>query len=89
MGKTVPQAPKSPQIFTQKRVAPFLFYKFYKFRGKYLFVFNALQGYRQQMGTEKGEMGTERQQMGAYMLIDRQHLIAELCCHGKNYPDRG
>ena len=28
---TSPRAPKTIQIFTKKRVAPFLFYKFYKF----------------------------------------------------------
>jgi len=40
------RAPKSNPIFTKKRVAPFLFYKFYKFRRDYLFIFNILWVYK-------------------------------------------
>jgi len=32
---TLPEAPKSLQIFIKKRVATILFYKFYKFRGDF------------------------------------------------------
>jgi len=43
---TLPEAPKSLQIFIKKRVAPILFYKFYKFRRNYLFNYMYLRGYR-------------------------------------------
>jgi hypothetical protein len=43
---TPPEAPKSLQILIKNRVAPILFYKFYKFRRKYAFNFMYLLGYR-------------------------------------------
>jgi len=48
-----------------------LFYKFYKFRRNSSFVFNALRGYRVEMGTEKVEMGTEKVEMGTKLQVDR------------------
>jgi hypothetical protein len=84
---TSPKAPKHTQIFTKKREAPFLFYKFYKFRRNLLFNYMCLRAYRQQMGTEKQQMGTEKQQMGTNLHIDRQHLIAEMCCHDENHAN--
>ena len=54
-------APFQTQIFTKKRVAPFLFYKFYKFRAYNPLFFHKLRRLRQEMGTEKQEMGTKLQ----------------------------
>jgi hypothetical protein len=59
-----PQAPKPHQNFIKKRVAPILFYKFFKFRAKFAFVFSSIHREKTEMGTEKTEMGTEKTEMG-------------------------
>jgi hypothetical protein len=61
---TPQQVPKSPLNFIKKRVAPILFYKFFKFRAKFTFIFNILRLYKSHMGTEKSHMGTEKSHMG-------------------------
>jgi hypothetical protein len=61
---TSPEAPNSHPNFIKKRVAPILFYKFYKFRAKFAFIFKWLQREKTEMGTEKTEMGTEKTEMG-------------------------
>jgi hypothetical protein len=61
---TPQQVPKSPLNFIKKRVAPILFYKFFKFRAKLTFIFNTLHVEKTEMGTEKTEMGTEKTEMG-------------------------
>jgi hypothetical protein len=58
------KSPNNSQIFTKKRVAPFLFYKFYKFRSDSSFIFNGLRDYKWEIGTEKWEIGTERWEIG-------------------------
>jgi hypothetical protein len=73
MGKQVPKTPKYPQIFHQKREAPFLFYKFYKFRGNLPFNFNVLSGYKLHMGTYKLHMGTYKLHMGTKLAIEELH----------------
>jgi hypothetical protein len=50
-GKTHQQAPKSLQIFTNKRAAPFLFLSSLKFMGNSSFVFNGLRCYKWEIGT--------------------------------------
>ena len=74
---TSPKAPKHTQIFTKKREAPFLFYKFYKFRRDLLFGFNALPVYRLQIRTY-------RLQIRIISAIYRLHLVTYRCSHGKD-----
>ena len=85
---TSPEAPKSRQIFIKKRVAPTLFYKFYKFRGKYFFIFRYLQVYRGHMGTENGHMGTENGHMGTENSIYKRHLVLLLCPYDQDHTNR-
>jgi hypothetical protein len=66
-----PQAPKPHQNFIKKRVAPILFYKFFKFRANFAFVFNTLRLYKWEMGTGKWEMGTGKWEMGTKSRIDK------------------
>jgi hypothetical protein len=61
---TSPEVPNLHPNFIKKRVAPILFYKFYKFRAKFTFIFNILPLYKSHMGTEKSHMGTEKSHMG-------------------------
>ena len=85
---TPSEAPKSPKILIEKRAAPTLFYKFYKFMGKFPIIFSALQRYRQQMGTHRQQMGTHRQQMGTKLLIDGQQIVLFLVAHVQDHANR-
>ena len=67
---TSPKAPKHTQIFTKKRAAPFLFYKFYKFRRNLLFGFKILQGYRQLFQPQKHLFQPQKQLFQPELLID-------------------
>jgi hypothetical protein len=67
---TPPEVPNSHPNFIKKRVAPILFYKFYKFRAKFTFIFSNLNAERVEMGTEKVEMGTEKVEMGTKLQVD-------------------
>ena len=81
---TSPKAPKHTQIFTKKREAPVLFYKFYKFRRDLLFSFNALPVYRLQIRTYRLQIRTYRLQIRIISAIYRLHLVTYRCSHGKD-----
>jgi hypothetical protein len=83
-----PQAPKPHQNFIKKRVAPILFYKFFKFRAKFTFIFNTLWVYNGHMGTENGHMGTENGHMGTKSSIYKGHKVRSKCPHDKDRTNR-
>jgi hypothetical protein len=68
-GKTDQQAPKLLQIFTKKRVAPFLFLSSLKFTARKLLFFRKLLRLKCGLGTEKCGLGTEKCGLGTKLRV--------------------
>jgi hypothetical protein len=57
--------------FHQKARSVFLFYKFYKFRGRKALIFNKLRRLKCGLGTEKCGLGTEKCGLGTKLRVYR------------------
>ena len=78
--------PFSSQNFTQKARSAFLFYKFYKFRRKYVFIFNVLRAYRLHIRPIRLHIRPIQLHIRRKSNIDQLHNVAIICSHEKDHP---